>query len=75
MADKLNLSYKKDSTGLFVWAKINNKKSSEEFTDNLLYDKNIFITPGTVFGTEGEGYVRFSLCVDSDTIKKAMSRL
>ncbi len=75
LADKLGVSYSKDSSGLFVWAKINTKELSEDFTDKLLYDKDIFIAPGTVFGSEGEGYVRFSLCVDSDTINEAISRI
>jgi aspartate/methionine/tyrosine aminotransferase len=39
-----------------------------------LYDKNIFIAPGTIFGSNGEGYIRFSLCVSEDKIKEAISR-
>ena len=74
MADKLNATYSKNSTGLFVWAKITDGKKSEELTDAILYDKDIFITPGTVFGSQGEGYIRFSLCVKSAIIKEAISR-
>ena len=74
LADKLNCTYNKNSTGLFVWAKIPEGKSSEEITDAILYDKDIFITPGTVFGSQGEGYIRFSLCVTKEIIKKAISR-
>ncbi|TVZ55933.1 aspartate/methionine/tyrosine aminotransferase [Lutibacter sp. Hel_I_33_5] len=75
LADKLNCTYSKNSTGLFVWAKIPEGKKSEEVTDSILYDKDIFITPGTVFGSQGEGYIRFSLCVTSEIIKEAISRL
>lgn len=75
LADKLDCTYEKDSTGLFVWAKIPEGKKSEEVTDEILYKKDIFITPGTVFGSQGEGYIRFSLCVTSEIIKEAISRI
>ncbi|TMM29627.1 aminotransferase class I/II-fold pyridoxal phosphate-dependent enzyme [Polaribacter aestuariivivens] len=74
LADKLNAVYDKNSTGLFVWAKIPEGKKSEEVTDTVLYEKDIFITPGTIFGSQGEGYIRFSLCVTSEVIKEAISR-
>jgi LL-diaminopimelate aminotransferase len=74
LADKLDASYDKNTTGLFVWAKIPEGKKSEVVTDSILYDSNIFITPGTVFGSQGEGYIRFSLCVSSEVIKEAISR-
>ena len=75
LADKLGTTYNKNSTGLFVWAKIPEGKKSEEITDAILYDKDIFITPGTIFGSQGEGYIRFSLCVTTDIIKEAIHRL
>ncbi len=75
LADKLNATYDKNASGMFVWAKISDEKKSEEVTDSILYDKNIFITPGTVFGSQGEGYIRFSLCVPSEKIKEAISRI
>ena len=74
LADKLETTYNKNATGLFVWAKIAEGKKSEEVTDAVLYDNDIFITPGTIFGSQGEGYIRFSLCVTSDVIKEAISR-
>jgi LL-diaminopimelate aminotransferase len=74
LADKLAASYDKNTTGLFVWAKISEGKKSEVVTDSILYDADIFITPGTVFGSQGEGYIRFSLCVSSEVIKEAISR-
>jgi LL-diaminopimelate aminotransferase len=75
LADKLETTYSKNATGLFVWAKIPEGKKSEEITDSVLYDNDIFITPGTIFGSQGEGYIRFSLCVESEVIKEAISRL
>lgn len=75
LADKLGATYNKNATGLFVWAKIPEGKKAEEVTDAILYDKDIFITPGTIFGSQGEGYIRFSLCVTASIIKEAISRI
>jgi aspartate/methionine/tyrosine aminotransferase len=75
LADKLGARYDRNATGLFVWAKIPQGKKAVEVTDAVLYDKDIFITPGTVFGSQGEGYIRFSLCVPSEVIKEAISRI
>jgi len=74
LADKLNCTYNTNSTGLFVWAKIPTGKTSEEVTDAILYDKDLFITPGTIFGSQGEGYIRFSLCVSKEVINNAINR-
>ena len=71
----LNISYNPNSVGMFVWGKINSNKSSKEMTDYLLYEKNIFIAPGFIFGKNGEGYIRFSLCVDEELIIEAKKRL
>ena len=61
---------------MFVWAKINGKDiSSMEFVDNLLYNKEIFITPGSIFGTNGEGYVRLSLCLSQEKLNEALNKL
>ena len=75
LADKLGATYNKNATGLFVWAKIPEGRKAEEVTDAVLYDKDIFITPGTIFGSQGEGYIRFSLCVTAAIIKEAISRI
>lgn len=75
IADKLNCTYTKESAGLFVWAKLPKDQKSEEFTDNLLYQKNLFITPGTVFGTNGEGYIRLSLCVNQTQLKEILNKI
>ncbi|WP_150451785.1 pyridoxal phosphate-dependent aminotransferase [Arenibacter lacus] len=75
LADKLNCVYDKKAVGMFVWAKLpEGISSAENFIDEVLYDKNIFITPGTIFGSNGEGYIRFSLCVKADQIKEAIER-
>ncbi len=76
IADKLNCSYDKNSKGLFVWAKLpNHIKSSEQYIDTLLKEKKIFVAPGTIFGSKGEGYIRFSLCIDEIKIDEALKRI
>ena len=73
---KLNLKFDKNNSGMFLWGKINESSiSSEEFVDQLLYDKNIFITPGSIFGSNGEGYVRLSLCIKQEKLDEALNRL
>lgn len=74
LAEILNCRPIDDAVGLFVWAKIPKGTNSETFTDDILYHKDIFITPGTVFGSQGEGYIRFSLCVPEETIVEAIER-
>tara|TARA_R100001369_G_scaffold72282_1_gene100291 strand:- start:1126 stop:2268 length:1143 start_codon:yes stop_codon:yes gene_type:complete len=75
LAEGLNCTYDRDATGLFIWAKLPPNIKSEEFTDLVLKEHSIFITPGTVFGSNGEGYVRFSLCAPEDMIKEAIARV
>ena len=75
ICDRINCTYDNNSTGLFVWAKIPADKTSEEMTDELLYNYDTFITPGTVFGNQGEGYIRFSLCTEEEKIIEVINRL
>ncbi len=75
LADKLGCTYDRDSAGMFVWARLpEGSISAEKFVDEVLYKKNVFVTPGTIFGSNGEGYIRFSLCVDEEKIKEAIDR-
>ena len=75
LAEKLNCTFDKNTSGMFVWAKLPKGKVSEELVDELLYNKSIFVAPGTIFGSKGEGYIRFSLCISDDKIKEAISRI
>jgi LL-diaminopimelate aminotransferase len=75
LAEKLGLKFEKDTAGMFVWAKLPRGKTSDELVDDLLYKKSIFVTPGHIFGTQGEGYIRFSLCVKEESIKEAIKRI
>jgi aspartate/methionine/tyrosine aminotransferase len=73
--DALNCTYDKNIGGLFVWAKIPEGNTSEAITDELLYNKDVFITPGTIFGSNGEGYIRASLCVTEEVLNEVLTRL
>lgn len=75
LVEKLGCSYSKNAVGMFVWSKLPKSSApSEEFVNQVLYDKNIFIAPGTIFGSNGEGYIRFSLCVKEKKIQEAIER-
>jgi len=72
---KLGASFDSKSVGMFVWAKLpEGSPDSETFIDKILKEQNVFITPGTIFGSQGEGYIRFSLCLTEATIKEAIKR-
>lgn len=75
LAEKLGCKVYKEGVGLFVWAKLpEGIASAEKFIDEILYEKHIFITPGTIFGSNGEGYIRFSLCVKEEKVQEAINR-
>ena len=75
IADALKCTYNKGATGLFVWAKLPEHIEAEAYIDLILKEKSIFITPGTIFGTNGEGYIRISLCASIGQLEEALERL
>ena len=75
LADALNCTYDKSASGLFVWAKLPAFVKAEEFIDVVLKNNHIFITPGTIFGSKGEGYIRFSLCASTEDLEEAIARV
>lgn len=76
LLDKIGCTYSTDQQGLFVWARIPERYSkSTELVDELLYDKNVFITPGSIFGTKGQDFVRISLCNKQSVLEEAISRI
>jgi LL-diaminopimelate aminotransferase len=75
LATKLGAKFDTKSVGLFVWAKLpKGVVDSETFIDKILQKQNVFITPGSIFGSQGEGYIRFSLCIPEATIEEAIKR-
>lgn len=76
--DQLGFEYSKEQEGMFVWAKPKpNSKITDipSFVDQTLAEKHIFFTPGFIFGENGRGYLRISLCVPKEQIEQALIRL
>ena len=75
LATALNCTFETETSGMFVWAKLPSDLKSETFIDTLLQKHHIFIAPGTIFGSNGEGYIRFSLCAPKESIQSAINRV
>ncbi|GLR19267.1 aminotransferase [Portibacter lacus] len=74
--DLLGCSYKGDQSGMFLWAKIQDHyKDAIELADEILYGANVFITPGNIFGSNGNRYIRISLCQPSSLLAQARERI
>jgi len=72
----LDLEFDPNGAGLFVWGKIKNKETdSETLANKILYDSRVFITPGHIFGSQGNQYLRISLCSSIDEINTALYRI
>ena len=62
--------------GLFLWGRIpDDEPSSESLADRTLYDKRVFITPGMIFGSQGDRYIRISLCATRPVMERALKRI
>ena len=76
LLDLLKCTYSKTQVGMFVWAAIpSNYKDGYALSDEVLYGSNVFITPGGIFGTAGDKYVRVSLCCKEENIQEAINRI
>lgn len=74
--DALGCHAEKGQAGLFIWGRIpEGAGDCFEFIDRVLDKNDIFITPGGIFGSEGNNYVRISLCADSKTLTEALNRI
>ncbi len=74
--DLLKCRYDKSQAGLFVWGRIpDNIRSCEEFTGEILDKSHVFITPGFIFGRNGERYIRISLCATEERLTEARERI
>lgn len=76
MMQLLDCQYDKNQSGMFVWAKIPDKyKTGYELSDEILEKAAVFITPGGIFGTAGDGYIRTSLCAEVSVFEEAILRI
>ncbi len=74
--DTLNCSYDKNQVGMFIWAKVpESAKSGEALSDLILDKSHVFITPGFIFGSNGEQFIRISLCTPADVLRQAIDRI
>lgn len=74
--DALHCRYDEKQVGMFVWAKIPaNYADSGVLADEILYGKNVFITPGLIFGNKGNQYIRISLCCPEPMLLEALQRI
>ncbi|MDE5662975.1 MAG: aminotransferase class I/II-fold pyridoxal phosphate-dependent enzyme [Muribaculaceae bacterium] len=72
----LGCSFDTRQRGMFLWGRIPDTESSAEaLADRMLYEKNIFLTPGFIFGTAGERYIRISLCATEVNLERALRRI
>ena len=72
----LGCTYDEKQVGMFLWGRMPDYiESCEALADKVLYESNVFITPGSVFGSAGDRYMRISLCCKNDALKKALLRI
>jgi LL-diaminopimelate aminotransferase len=76
LLDVLNCRYQPDTVGMFVWARVPDHIADvEAYLDEILYEAGVFMTPGKIFGTQGERYLRVSLCVSIPQLEEAIKRI
>jgi LL-diaminopimelate aminotransferase len=76
LLDALNCYYNKEQVGLFVWARIpGNLESAFQLSDEILDSARVFITPGGIFGSNGNKFIRISLCSTEEKINEALQRV
>lgn len=76
LLDLLHCTYDKNQVGMFVWAKIPaTNENGYTLTDEILQKARVFITPGGIFGSNGNGYIRVSLCQDEKVFQEAIERI
>jgi aspartate/methionine/tyrosine aminotransferase len=72
----LGCSYDEKQVGLFLWGKIPaDSESGEALANKVLYEANVFLTPGFIFGSQGDRYIRISLCCKEEMLQEALSRI
>ena len=74
--DTLQCSYDPNQVGMFLWGKIPEKYANvEDLTERVLHEARVFITPGFIFGSNGNRYIRISLCAKDDKFTEAVARI
>lgn len=74
--EALGCRFDTNQKGLFLWGRIpEDVESSEALADKVLYDARVFITPGFIFGSNGNRYIRVSLCATEENMLRALARI
>ena len=73
--DMLGVEYDHDSAGMFLWGKVPSGMQGSQLSDRILYEAGVFITPGFIFGRNGDKYIRISLCAKPEVLKQAAGRI
>lgn len=74
--DALGCAWERDSVGMFLWGRIpDHYKTCEELTERVLHEARVFLTPGFIFGSNGERYIRISLCAKEAQLQEALERI
>lgn len=74
--NELGCKYDSKSVGMFLWGRIPDSYSNcEELTEKVLHEARVFITPGFIFGSNGQRYIRISLCAKDEKMQEALERI
>ena len=74
--DVLDCTYDPNQVGMFLWGKIPEQYADvEDLTEKVLHEARVFITPGFIFGSNGQRYIRISLCAKEEKIQQALERI
>jgi aspartate/methionine/tyrosine aminotransferase len=75
LAKLLNCTVEGSSAGMFLWARLPGKTDDKKFIKRLFDKTQILVTPGSLYGNNGKGYIRISLCLPDEKIKVAQERI
>lgn len=79
--DLLGVEYEANSSGMFLWGRVGSdrndgeRSAGESLSDFLLYEAGVFVTPGFIFGRNGNDYIRISLCAKPEILEKAAEKI
>ena len=72
----LGCTYDEQQVGMFLWGRIpDSAESAEAIANKVLYEARVFLTPGFIFGSRGERYIRISLCCKNEALQEALNRV
>ena len=73
--NSIGLRVEPPKASLYIWAEVPQRYTSKDFSEQLLEECNVLVSPGTSYGKYGEGFIRLSLTLSDDKIDEALSRI